>query len=211
MCAGKTVDELFKSTPKNMSYKSKTTQNEIIDICGDLITKKITDEIREARFYSILADEAADCGNVEQLSVVFRFVYRQCRIREEFLGFVPCKEFDATTIKEFLRDLNLPVDDCRGQGYDGAGNMAGRLSGVAAKIQETNEKALYVHCNSHRLSLCVAACCKEQLVRNMMEHVRVATEFFNFSPKRFELLVKTIEQLLPSANHKRLINVCKTR
>jgi hypothetical protein len=59
----------------------------------------------------------------------------------------------ATTIKEFLRDLNLRIDDCRGQGYDGAGNMAGRLSGVAARIQETNEKALYVHCNSHRLNL----------------------------------------------------------
>ena len=79
------------------------------------------------------------------------------------------------------------------------------------KIQETNEKTLYVHCNSHRLNLCVAACCKEQLVRNMMEHVRVATEFLNFSPKRFELLVKTIEELLPSANHNRLVNVCKTR
>ena len=68
-----------------------------------------------------------------------------------------------------------------------------------------------MHCNSHRLNLCVAACCKEQLVRNMTELVHVATELFNFSPKHFELLVKTIKELLPSANHKRLNNVCKTR
>ena len=45
----------------------------------------------------------------------------------------------------------------------------------------------------------------------MVEHVRVVSEFFNFSPKRFELLVKTIKEMLPDANHKRLINVCKTR
>lgn len=45
----------------------------------------------------------------------------------------------------------------------------------------------------------------------MMEHVRVVSEFFNFSPKRFELLVKTIQEMLPTANHKRLITVCKTR
>ena len=45
----------------------------------------------------------------------------------------------------------------------------------------------------------------------MMEHVRVVSEFFNFSPKRFELLVNTIKALLPNENHKRLINVCKTR
>ena len=39
MYAGKTVEELFKSMPKNMTYKPKTTQNEIIDIRDDLITK----------------------------------------------------------------------------------------------------------------------------------------------------------------------------
>ena len=48
---GKTLEEFFKSTPKNLTYKSNTAQNEIIDICGDIITKKITDEICKARFF----------------------------------------------------------------------------------------------------------------------------------------------------------------
>ena len=42
-----------------------------------------------------------------------------------------------------------------------------------------------------------------------MENARVATEFCKFSPKRFDLLTKTIEKLLLSANHKRLNNVCR--
>ena len=135
---------------------------------------------------------------------------------QEFLGFVPCKngvsgEAIANTIQDFLRDCRLPIGDCRGQGYDRAGNMAGRLSGAAARIQAVQDKAIYVHCNSHILNLCVASCCKELLVSNMLEHVRVVSEFFNFPPKRFELLVKTIEEMLPKANHKRQINVCKTR
>ena len=215
-CTGQSLEEYFKSTPKNITYKSKTTQNEIIDICDDLITRKITNEIREANFFSILADEASDCGNVEQLSIVVRFVDKKHQIGEKFLGFVPCKtgvsgEAVANTIQEFLGDRNLSIDDCRGQGYDGAGNIAGRISGVAARIQQINKKAFYVHCNSHMLNLCVAACGKEQLVSNMMEHVRVVSEFFNFSPKRFSLLVKTIEEMLPESSHERLINVCKTR
>ena len=206
----------MKSTPKNITYKSKTTQNEIIDICGDLLTKKITNEIRKAKLFSVLADEAADCGNVEQLSLVIRFVDETHCISEQFLGFLPCKrglsgDAIATTIKDFLRDQNLEIDNCRGQGYDGAGNMAGRLSGAAARIQENYKKALYVHCNSHILDLCVATCCKEQLVSNMMEHVHVTSEFFNFSPKRFNLLVKTIEEICPTSSHKRLINVYRTR
>ena len=113
----------------------------------------------------------------------------------------------AYTIQDFLRDCGLPIDECHGQGYDGAGNMAGRLS---AAVQAVQNKAIYVHCNSHILNLCVASCCKELLVNNTMEHVRVVSEF-NFLPKRFELLVNTIKALLPNANHKRLINVCKTR
>ena len=120
--AGRSLEEYFKSNPRNVTYKSKTTQNEIIDICGELITNKLTDEIREAKFFSVLADEDADCANVERLSLVVRFVDREHQIREEFLSFAPYKnglsgEAIANTIQDFLRAL--PIDDCRGQGYDG--------------------------------------------------------------------------------------------
>ena len=204
--AGRSLEEYFKSTPRNVTYKSKTTQNEIIDICGELITNKLTDEIREAKFFCVLADEAADCANVEHLSVVVRFVDREHQIREEFLSFAPYKnglsgEAIANTIQGFLRDRGLPIDDCRGQGYDGAGNMAGRLSRAAARIQAVQNKAIHVHCISHILNPRVS-CCKKLLV-NMIERVRVVSKFFNFSPKRFELLVNIVKELLPNANHKR--------
>lgn len=87
--SGRTIEEYFKSTPKNVIYKSKTTQNEIIDICGQL-TNTIADEIREAKFFAVLADEASDCAKIEQLSIVLRFVDSSHHIQEEFLGFVSC-------------------------------------------------------------------------------------------------------------------------
>ena len=151
------------------------------------------------------------------MSLVVRFVNKTFSIREEFLGFVPCKlglsgEAVAQTILNTLHELDLPIDDCRGQGgYDGAGNMAGKLSGAAARITAHQEKAIYVHCNSHILNLCVATCCKEQVLRNMMDHVRVASEFFHFSPKRFALLQKTIGEMFPKNHHRNLTDVCKTR
>ena len=215
-CANISSDDHLKSTPKNASYKSKTTQNELIDICGQLIMEKIVSEIKLARFFSILADEATDCANIEQMSLVVRFVDALSNIREEFLGFVPCKlglsgEAIAATISSVLRQLDLPLDLCRGQGYDGAGNMAGRLSGAAARIKATNEKAVYVHCNSHVLNLCVASCCGQQLVQNMMNTVRVVAEFYNFSPKRFSHLTKKIKEAISPARHTHLIDVCRTR
>ena len=216
-CANISFEDFLHSNPRNATYRSKTTQNQLIDICGELVTREIVAEVKEAKFFSVFADEATDCANIEQMSLVVRFVDKTFSIREEFLGFVPCKlglsgEAVAQTILNTLHELDLPIDDCRGQGgYDGAGNMAGKLSGAAARITAHQEKAIYVHCNSHILNLCVATCCKEQVLRNMMDHVRVASEFFHFSPKRFALLQKTIGEMFPKNHHRNLTDVCKTR
>ena len=66
--------------------------------------------------------------------------------------------------------------------------MAGKCSGAAARISEENKLNIYTHCASHRLNLCVAALCSLQSVKNMMDHVRIISDFFNNSPKRQQLL-----------------------
>lgn len=103
------------------------------------------------------------------------------------------------------------MEFCHGQGYDGAGNMAGRVSGAAARIQRISEKAIYVHCGSHILNLCMASSCRMQLVKNMMDNVRITSEFFNNSPKRSALLTEKIKELVPKSRHAKLIDVCRTR
>ena len=93
-----------------------------------------------------------------------RFVDRDSNIREEFLGFVPCSEglsgeAISKTILAAVKDLGLDIELCRGQGYDEAGNMAGKCSGAGVRIQRAYPKAMYVHCGSHILNLCVASAC----------------------------------------------------
>ena len=56
---------------------------------------------------------------------MLRFVDKESSIREEFIGFVPCKLgvsglAIAQTILDFIRELGLSIINCRGQGYDGA-------------------------------------------------------------------------------------------
>ena len=84
--------DFLATAPKNATYRSKTTQNEIVAICGNSIRDTLVKEIKEAKFFAVLADEAADISNVEQMSLVLRFVDRDSNIREEFLGFAPCSE-----------------------------------------------------------------------------------------------------------------------
>ena len=69
---------------KNCNYKFPKIQNDIIEIIGkDIIQKKILSEIKEARFFSILADEVTS-HNKEELSLCIRFLDTADTIREEF-------------------------------------------------------------------------------------------------------------------------------
>ena len=114
------------------------------------------------------------------------------------MGFYLCE--DGTTgaaIKDLIIgavvDLGLSMDDCRGQCYDGAGNMSGRLNGASSLIRAEHDKAIYVHCMNHRLNLCIADTC------------------FDNSPKRQQHLINKIRLLMPAANHFVLVNVCRPR
>lgn len=211
------LQEHLETSSRNATYISKTIQNEMIKTVGKYILDNLSREIRDSKYFAILADEAADVSNKENLSIVIRFVDKSHTIREEFVGFHLCEEgTSGQAIKDLIvnavtTDLGLSMDDCRGQCYDGAGNMAGRLNGASTLIRREHEKAIYVHCMSHRLNLCIADTCSLQLVKDMMTIVRKLSEFFNNSPKRQQHLIEKIKELLPDNNHSVLINVCRTR
>ena len=158
-------------------------------IAGKYIKDQLSAEIRASKYFSVIADEATDVSNKENLSLVIRFVDSTQTIREEFVGFHLCEEGTSgraikNVITNAVADLGLNMNDCRGQCYDGAGNMAGRLNGASTLIKEDYNKAIYFHCMNHRLNLCIADTCSYQLVRDMMATVRKLSEFFNNSPKR---------------------------
>ena len=93
------------------------------------------------------ADEAADCSNKEQLPLVIRFVDATDSIREEFVGFVLCDKGTtgsaiADKILETLAAYGLNITFLRGQGYDGAGNMAGKYVTVYAKTNHMLAKLI---------------------------------------------------------------------
>ena len=50
------------------------------------------------------------------------------------------------------------LDNCHGQVYDGASNMAGHLNRVATCILKEAPNAYYVHCLAHSLNFCLQDC-----------------------------------------------------
>lgn len=63
----------FESTSKNATFVSKTVQNQLINICGSIITDKLIKEVKDSVFYSILCDETSDLAHIEQMSLSVRY------------------------------------------------------------------------------------------------------------------------------------------
>ena len=82
----------MREAPGNQQYRSKTVQDEAIKVLGSYITERIVTEVKEKRYFTILADEANDISNKEQMSLVLRYVDKNDKICEKFVSFLHCKD-----------------------------------------------------------------------------------------------------------------------
>ena len=177
----------------NATYTSSVIQNQIISVLADQIRNKIITNVKSARWFSVIADEVTDSSNKEQLTLVLRYVDNDSMlIREDFVGFFECDSGItgrslADKITSSLQSFGLDLAYLRGQGYDGAGNMAGSVNGAAALIAEDYPSALYFYCASHCLNLAVVKSLQLTSIHNMMGVVDKYTNFVQFIQKGREL------------------------
>ena len=142
-----------------------------------------------------------------------RFVDEENNIREDFIRFIHCKngmrgEKLSKVITSTVDNLSLDIRYCRGQGYDGAGAVAGHINGCSAHILRLNKKTLYCHCFSHRLNLIICNSCTVREVRNMMDQIKDISYFLNLSQPRQQMLEIAIKSLCPESRSTKL---CRTR
>ncbi|CAF4478677.1 unnamed protein product [Rotaria sp. Silwood2] len=178
---------------KNATYISKTIQNELISIIGNLILKEIIQEVKAARFFTILLDETADVANIEQASLCIRYVLND-QIHEKFLMFIPVKDRSgaglANLIIKSVLGLGLDLANCIGQGYDGCSSMAGYIKGCQALIREKYPHILYVHCASHSFNLALSDSCDMRSIQNMIGTIKEVYNFIRSSSVRSQLFVE---------------------
>ena len=209
-------EHVFTPLRKDVSYMSPTSQNELIEIIGKrIIQKKFIEEIKDAQYHSVLADEVTNSNN-EILSICIRYVNKEKQIREVFLDFLSLEritgECIGQTILKFYEEKGINILDCRGQCYDGAPNMQSLKKGAASYILKESPKAYTTHCCSHSLNLSLASTCKIPIITNIVEIYKSVLIYFNTSPKRENLLIHIVEQKCFSEERKKvLIGVCQTR
>ncbi len=89
--------------------------------------------------------------------------------------------------------------------------MAGRAKGAASCITAKYHKAIYTHCASHRLNLCIVKWCSISEVNNVMQVADKIARFFSNSPKRQPTLKIWIQDILQGEKSKNFKEMCQTR
>lgn len=175
---------------------------------------KIVARVNASKCFSILADETADVSGVEQVSLCVRYVeINHLELCEEFLQFVPT--FDVTgkglakLIIDNLQKYGIDTKYLRGQGYDGAASMSGKLNGVQAYIKKIHPMAMYVHCLAYSLNLAVSKSCSAAELRDCSSTLGKVRDFFIY-PKRKSVLHHQIESS-SEISKKTLKKSCETR
>ena len=212
----KVLENHLKTRSKRETYLSATIQSNLLKCCYQVINESLIKEVKASKIFALILDEASDISNKEQLSFCLRFVDSSNDIREEFLKSIHCDVgvtsrdfFEAVT--NTLSEFGLDLMNCRGQGYDGAGGMAGKVNGLSGIVLQSNKLALYTHCHSHRLNLVVSSLTRIIGFRNVMDAIKAISYFFNLSPKRQEHLEKVIKENFPEVTRKKLLHLCRTR
>ena len=136
-------------------------QNELIEIFGKKVKDLILEEIKTAKYFSILLDSTPDVSHINQMAFIVRYVKiesnNEVQKKEFFLNFFSLHGKNADEItKSILNELQqngLDIMMCRGQSYDNASTMAGVRTGVKCRIKDINSKAFFIPCGNHSLNL----------------------------------------------------------
>ena len=131
------------------TYLSPTIQNKLIELLGKKVKDLILEEIKTAKYFSILLDSTPNVSHIDQMAFIVRYVKidsnNEVQIKESFLNFFPLHGKNADeTAKSILNELQqngLDIMMCRGQAYDNASTLAGVRTGVQRRIKDINSQA----------------------------------------------------------------------
>ena len=199
---------------QQLKYTSHDVQNELLSIMAQQILRRIAEQIQSAIFFTIMVDETTDCSNREQVVLVFRWVGEDLAPHEEFIGLHLTSSIAATALVAIIEDvilrMNIKLEHCRGQCYDGASTMSGKKKGVAKIISTKESRAIYTHCYGHALNLAVGDTVKQcQLMKSALDVIAEISKLIKKSPKRDASFQKLKTELAPDVPGFRVL--CPTR
>ena len=165
--------------------------------------------------FAVIVDGTQDINGVEQESICIRFVNDDLEPSEEFVGFYAVDDTKGSAlagcVKDVLLHLQLPIENLRGQTYDGASNMSRMYSGCQATIAQSKPLAVYVHCAAHCCSLVASAACSSSDIAS--SSIQVVHDFgvLCSASGKFKSLFRNISSSAEDGPVRNIKPLCPTR
>ncbi len=184
-----------RSRSYHTTYLCPRSQNEMMQLLGDEVRKRIITEVKEAGFFGVSADTTPDLSHKDQMATVCRYIDSCGDAKERLISMksVCTKACDATAkeIIKVLQNSSLNTEELSFQSYDFTNSMSGCFNGAQKKLQEQLQKTVPdVPCQGYRSNTVIEHSVNaSSIVSNMFTIMEEVYVFFTSSTKRFALLL----------------------
>jgi hypothetical protein len=170
------LPEMSAWLERKTNFIHSDIQNEIASMFSHSMLRQLCRSISLSSCFAVIVDGTQDIAGEEQESICIRYVDEDLEPQECFMSLY---KTDSTTgeslagiVQDVLMRFQLPIENLRGQTYDGAANMSGKYNGCRAIISAKQPLALFVHCGAHGANLVAKATCEDSPeIRNAIQVV----------------------------------------
>ena len=172
----------------NAHYTSERFMQEALTSLGEVISKKIFNELRASPYFSLMCDETTDVAVVKEVIIYARYIGTDRKVCTAFIGMMEVSDGTAKTILAALQKLcekeNLDIENkLVAFGSDGAAIMIGSRGGVATLLKQ--KCPISNHCVAHRLALAAAQAADEvAYVKKIKAILSQLYRFYDYSAVR---------------------------
>lgn len=153
-CGAQPLLDFVEESADNATYCSVSAVLGFIEAISVWVEESLLNRLKQAPYYSLMADECTAVTSLEELSIFCRWVENGLPV-EHFMDIVPLKSTDAesiyTVLVECWKQKGIKLASIVGMGFDGAAPFSGKHTGVQARLKQHAPFAVYVHCHGHRL------------------------------------------------------------
>lgn len=129
----------------NVNYISSFTVREFINLMANKVLNNIIENVKQAKYFSLIVDSTPDITHTDHLSVVLRYVNNISETIERFMTFHSIDGHTAVYLSSSIFDL---FEKWNSQSFDNASNMAGKYTGELNIFLQWQSLCLVQHTHS---------------------------------------------------------------
>lgn len=192
--------------------------NKLTEVRKNIIQERISNEVCQAKYYSIQVDSTQDISSIDQFSIVVRYVHNE-HIYERLLSVLPSNDNTGQGLFNLVTDIlhhhKIDPKKCISDSTDGAASYHAQYNGLQRKLTDMvggDGQHIHIWCYAHILNLVMietTKCCVPAIsFFNLIQNV---ANFIKSSYKRMAVWKNVFENQIGPEKMKRLKLIGETR